>query len=318
LIGEGAMGRVYAAWDHRVSRSVAVKTLRAELLTGDTAQEYRRRFRHEAQAAGSLNHPHVVRVFDVGDDFLVMELVDGRTLRDVIRDQGRIEPKEALRLLGPVADAIDHAHRLGIVHRDLKPANIMVQPDGQPKLMDFGVAHLAASVMTVAGQALGSPTYMAPEQIAGLEVTGRADVYALAVVAYEMLTGQPPFQGRTITQVIQRVMHAAAPPPRLLNQALPPRYDDVFARALAKDPAERHASAGELLTALDLRALEDGLEPLMEAPVPPQLDAPEPLETLADLAIETLLTGPTRTGEATMTVVRERANAPSSRPRKHD
>jgi serine/threonine-protein kinase len=272
-IGEGAMGRVYSAWDPRVSRLVAVKAVRAELLTSETAAEYLKRFRREAQAAGSLNHPQVVRVFDIGDDFLVMEHVEGRTLQALIRAAGRIEPAEALRLLGPVADALDHAHRAGIVHRDIKPANVIVQPDGQPKLMDFGVAHLAASVMTTAGQILGSPSYMAPEQIAGLEVTGRADVYSLAVVAYEMLTGRPPFQGRTITQVIYSVMHETPAPPRRLNAALPARYDDVLARGLAKDPSLRFARAGELVAALDLRELELALTPIEPEPEPPAGEA---------------------------------------------
>jgi serine/threonine-protein kinase len=265
-IGDGAMGRVYSAWDPRVSRLVAVKTVKPELLTSDTAAEYLKRFRREAQAAGSLNHPQVVRVFDVGDDFLVMEFVEGRTLHAVIRAAGRIEPAETLRLLGPVADALDHAHRAGIVHRDIKPANVIVQPDGQPKLMDFGVAHLAASVMTTAGQILGSPSYMSPEQIAGLEVSGRSDVYSLAVVAYEMLTGQPPFQGQTITQVIYRVMHETPAPPRRLNAALPARYDEVFARGLAKDPALRFATAGELVAALDVSELDYALSPVTEPP----------------------------------------------------
>jgi eukaryotic-like serine/threonine-protein kinase len=235
-LGDGAMGRVYSAWDPKVSRVVAVKTVKSELLTSATADDYLKRFRREAVAAGALTHPQVVRVFDIGDDFLVMELVEGRTLFAMIREAGRIEPAETLRLLGPVAEALDHAHRAGIVHRDIKPANVIVQPDGQPKLMDFGVAHLAASVMTTAGQVLGSPSYMSPEQIAGATVTGRSDVYSLAVVAYEMLTGQSPFQGKSITQVIYRVMHEQPAPPRHWNAALPARYDDVFARALAKDP----------------------------------------------------------------------------------
>ena len=260
-LGDGAMGRVYRAWDPSVSRVVAVKTIKTEYLTSDTTAEYMRRFRREAQAAGSLSHPSIVRVYDVGEDYLVMEFVDGRTLQQVLRESGRFEPTEALRLLGPVAEAVDHAHRAGIIHRDIKPANIMVQRDGQPKLMDFGVAHhLEASVMTTAGQILGSPSYMSPEQIAGQEITGRSDVYALAVVAYEMLTGLPPFQG-TITQVIYRVMNDAPPPPRLRNAGLPPRYDDVFARALEKDPAKRFETASAFVAALDLREFELQLTP---------------------------------------------------------
>ena len=260
-LGDGAMGRVYRAWDPSVSRIVAVKTIKREYLTSDTTAEYMRRFRREAQSAGSLSHPSIVRVYDVGEDYLVMEFVDGRTLQQVLREEGRFEPAEALRLLGPIADAVDHAHRAGIIHRDIKPANIMVQSDGQPKLMDFGVAHhLEASVMTTAGQILGSPSYMSPEQIAGQEITGRSDVYSLAVVAYEMLTGLPPFHG-TITQVIYRVMNDAPPPPRQRNAGLPARYDDVFAQALEKDPAKRFATAGDFVSALDLRELELQLTP---------------------------------------------------------
>jgi serine/threonine-protein kinase len=255
-IGDGAMGRVFRAWDPAVSRVVAVKTVKTEVLTRDTRDEFLRRFRREAQAAGGLNHPAIVRVFDLGDDYLVLEYIEGRTLHRLIRDEGRLAPPRALPLLAGLAEAVDHAHRAGIVHRDIKPANVMIQPDGQPKLMDFGVARIESSVMTTAGQILGSPSYMAPEQLAGQGVTSRAALYALAVVAYEMLTGQPPFTGDTITQVIYRVMHEPPPPPRRLNAALPARYDDVFSRALAKDPAERFATALEFVTALDLKELD--------------------------------------------------------------
>ena len=235
-LGDGAMGRVWA-WDPAVNRVVAVKTIKSEYLTRDTADEYLKRFRREAQSAGGLNHPAIVRVFDLGEDFLVMELVEGRTLHRLIREEGRLAPEKALRLLAPVADAVDHAHRAGIVHRDIKPANVMVDPAGQPKLMDFGVAKIEASVMTTAGRISWVSLVHAPEQIAGENVTSRSDLYSLAVVAYEMLTGQTPFQGKTITQVIYKVMHEAPAPPRQWNAALPARYDDVFARALAKDPA---------------------------------------------------------------------------------
>jgi serine/threonine-protein kinase len=308
LIGDGAMGRVYSAWDPKVSRVVAVKTIKPELLTSETADDYLKRFRREAVAVGALSHPQVVRVFDIGDDYLVMELVEGRTLQALIREAGRIAPAETLRLIGPVAEALDQAHRAGIVHRDIKPANVIVQPDGQPKLMDFGVAHFASSVITVAGQVLGSPSYMAPEQIAGTKVTGRADVYSLAVVAYEMLTGQSPFQGKTITQVIYRVMHESAQPPRRLNAELPARYDDVFARALAKDPEQRYASASAFVGALDLRELEFVLEPM-----------PDPDEELAPttrLAIPTLEPGSTSVADEVATLLEMPEPSPRARRRK--
>jgi len=268
-IGDGAMGRVFRAWDPAVGRVVAVKTVKTEVLTRDTRDEFLKRFRREAQAAGGLNHPAIVRVFDLGDDYLVLEYIEGRTLHRLIRDEGRLAPQRALPLLAGLAEGVDHAHRAGVVHRDIKPANVMIQPDGQPKLMDFGVARIESSVMTTAGQILGSPSYMAPEQIAGGTITSRADVYSLAVVAFEMLTGLPPFAGDTITQVIYRVMHEPPPPPRRLNAALPERYDDVFSRALAKNPAERFATALEFVTALDLKELDLALtSPESSVPAP--------------------------------------------------
>ena len=265
VIGDGAMGRVYRARDPIVSRDVAIKTVKPEYLRNDTAAEFVERFRREAQAAGALNHPAIVAVFDVGDDHIVMEHLEGRTLQQEIATRGRFAPEETFAILAPIADALDHAHAAGIVHRDIKPANIMVQTSGIPKLMDFGVAHVEDSVLTVTGQILGSPSYMSPEQVAGLEVTARSDVYSLAVVAYEMLTGQSPFPGKTITAVIYKVLHDEAPPPRTWNAALPPRYDEVFARALAKDPAARFATARELSGALELRELELSLDDIAAA-----------------------------------------------------
>ena len=268
-LGDGAMGRVYKAWDPVVTRAVAIKTIKTERLPKAQSAEYLERFRREAQAAGGLNHPNIVNIFDIGDDHIVMECIEGQNLQDRIRQEGRLSPDAVSALLGPIAEALDHAHAAGIIHRDIKPANIMIQADGQPKLTDFGVARVADSAMTATGEILGSPTYMSPEQVAGLEVTPRSDVYSLAVVAYEALTGQPPFQGKTITAVISRVMHEKPPPPRRWNAELPTRYDDVFARALAKEPAERFATASELVSALDLRSFElalDDLVPLGEQP----------------------------------------------------
>ena len=252
-IGDGSMGRVYKARDPVVERFVAIKTIKSEYLTRDQAKEYLKRFRREAQAAGSLNHPNIVRIFDVGENHLVMEMLEGQTLQQLIREGGPMEPEQARAILSPVADALDHAHASGIIHRDIKPANIMIQTGGQPKLMDFGVAHLDATVMTATGQILGSPSFMSPEQLLGENVTPRFDNYSLAVVAYEMLTGQSPFPGKTITAVIYRVMHEEAPSPRKLNASLPDRYDKIFAKALAKDPTKRYASATDFSSALNLR-----------------------------------------------------------------
>jgi serine/threonine-protein kinase len=280
-IGDGAMGRVYKAHDPVVERFVAIKTIKSEYLTRNQAEEYLKRFRREAHAAGSLNHPHIVRIFDVGENHLVMELLEGRTLHQIIREHGQMAPEAARAILSPVAEALDHAHAQGIIHRDVKPANIMIQPNGHPKLMDFGVAHVDATVMTATGQVLGSPSFMSPEQLAGEEVTPRSDNYSLAVVAYEMLTGQSPFPGKTITAVIYRVMHEEAPTPRKLNESLPERYDEIFARALAKDPEKRYASATDFTSALDIRDIELSLADLLDeeegaASPEPKLEPPTP------------------------------------------
>ncbi len=273
-IGDGAMGRVYRALDPVVGRTVAIKTVKTEHLSRKEAPEYLKRFRREAQAAGALSHPHIVSIFDVGDGYLVMEYLEGRTLQDLIKEKGRIEPAEALRILAPVADAIDHAHRAGVIHRDIKPANVMVLEDGRVKLLDFGIAHLASSVMTNTGQVLGSPSYMAPEQVAGLEVTSRTDVYALGVIAYEMVTGQRPFQGGNVTTVIYRIMNQPAAPPHSLNAALPSRYDDVFEQALAKDPAKRFPNAAALVAALDLKEFEEALDAALDPSARPAGSVP--------------------------------------------
>jgi TonB family protein len=256
MIGVGAMGRVYRGFDPLVRRAVAIKTFKADDQDPKAAAESLKRFSREAQAAGALSHPHIVSIFDVGDDYFVMEHLEGKTLQAVIEERGRIDAEDAFRLFAPIADALDYAHKKGVIHRDIKPGNIMVLPDGRPKLMDFGVAKVESSNMTKAGEVLGSPSYMAPEQIAGQEVTPLADLFSLAAVVYQALTGRKPFEGETVTTVIYRVVHEDPPPPRRWNAQLPDRYDDVFRKALAKDPAERYQTAADFMSALDLRAFD--------------------------------------------------------------
>ena len=262
------MGRVYEAWDPLLSRVVAVKATKLEHLDPRTAGEYLRRFAREAQAAGTLSHPAIVKVFDVGPDYLVMEKIEGPTLKELLQTQRHFELEQVVRILRPVAEALDHAHRAGVIHRDVKPANIIVQPDGMPKLMDFGVAYVASSIVTGKGEVVGSPCYMSPEQIVGEDAGGATDVYALAVVAYEMLTGRPPFLG-TVTQVIYKVVHEAAPLVRETNPALPARYDEVLARALDKNAAHRFATAAELVAELAPRAPGESLA-VATRPAPPR------------------------------------------------
>ncbi|HEV7499432.1 MAG TPA: serine/threonine-protein kinase, partial [Vicinamibacteria bacterium] len=252
-IGEGAMGRVYRCLDPLMKRVVAAKTVKKEFLTRDTREEYLRRFRREAQAAGRLAHPNIVSVFDVGDDYFVMEYLEGSTLQVILRDRGQLPADEALRILEPLAEALDYAHRSGIIHRDIKPGNVFVLADGRPKLMDFGVAHLESSAMTAQGHFFGSPSYMAPEQVSGGQVMATADLFSFAVVAYEMITGHRPFEGASITAIMYRVVNEDAPPPRQWDFDLPPVYDEIFGRALSKTPGERFPDAASLVRALERR-----------------------------------------------------------------
>jgi serine/threonine-protein kinase len=278
VVGEGSMGRVYRAFDPLAQRVVAIKTLKSEYLTSDTGPEYLKRFRREAQAAGALSHPHIVTIFDVGEDFFVMELLEGTTLQGVLRERGRLELAEALKILAPVADALDYAHSRGTIHRDIKPGNIAVLADGRPKIMDFGVAHLTSTVMTAAGQFLGSPSYMAPEQIMKSEASPQTDLFSLAVVSYEMLTGRKPFEGESITTIIYKVVNELPPPPRKWNVELPPRFDDIFARALDKDPQRRYPNALSFTAALEMKEIDAGLTVSPPLPPPPELSV-EPVAT---------------------------------------
>ena len=268
-IGEGAMGRVFRAFDPLVLRVVAIKTVKPEILTNENAREYLHRFRREAQAMGPLSHPNIVSVYDVGEDYFVMEFVEGISLQSLLAHHAPLSLAEALRILGPVAEAIDYAHRFGIIHRDIKPANILIQPDGQPKLMDFGVARLSTSVVTGSGQCLGSPSYMAPEQIASdkpMQLTCGADLFSFGVVAYEALTGRRPFLGDSVAAIVYRIVHEPAPPPRSLNEHLPVHHDEVFHRALAKCPDQRFPNALSFVTALSGEGMT--LPEALLAPIP--------------------------------------------------
>src|SRR5688572_8866561 len=283
-IGDGAMGRVYRCSDPLMKRAVAVKTVKSEYLTRETAEEYLRRFRREAQAAGRLSHPNIVAIYDVGETWFVMEYLEGRTLSSLLAERGKLELDEALGLFGPLADALDYAHRSGIVHRDIKPGNVMVLSDGRPKLMDFGVARLDSSLATASGHFFGSPSYMAPEQVSGGEVTQRADLFSFAVLAYEVLTGRRPFEGESITAVMYKVVHEDAPPPRQWDFELPMSYDAIFRKALAKAPEHRFHDAAAMVAMLAEKDIDDELAALTE--VPPATPPPARPET-AVFATET-------------------------------
>ena len=254
-LGRGAMGIVYRASDAMLNRTVAIKTIN---VAADPAEreEYEKRFYQEARAAGGLSHPNIVTIYDIGNAgdvvYMAMEFVQGSELTSLL-DGRVVDPAQALDIGAQIADGLAYAHERGVVHRDVKPANIMVERGGRAKIMDFGIARMRSSdVKTQTGILLGSPKYMAPEQLLGRGVDHRCDIFALGVVLYEMAAGVAPFSGDDITQIMYQIVHSSPPAPSAVNARLPAILDLVLARALAKDPDARYRSAAEL--AADLRA----------------------------------------------------------------
>jgi class 3 adenylate cyclase len=269
-IGRGAMGAVYRALDPQIGRTVALKIILTRDLPPEDLVIYKERFYREARAAGKMSHPGIITVHDIAEDahgtpYLVMEYVEGQTLDRLIgRDGGeRMPVPQCLEIAIQVAEALEYAHRQGVIHRDIKPANILITPGGQAKIADFGVAKLVGTQYTQAGAVVGTPAYMAPEQLTGATVDARCDLFSFGVVLYWMLTGEKPFSGDTITAITYKVVHTAPLPPKQLNPALPAEYDTVLLKCLAKDAAARYQNARELIT--DLQALKAG-RPLATAP----------------------------------------------------
>jgi tRNA A-37 threonylcarbamoyl transferase component Bud32 len=267
LLGEGGVGQVYSARDPVLGRQVAVKMLRREL---SEEREFRDRFYGEAQRLGDLNHPNITTLYGLyfEDDkpFMVMELVRGRTLKELREHVRRLPPRESLAVLAQTLAGLAYAHRAGVIHRDIKPSNLMITEGGIVKIMDFGIARVRGSThMTRAGQALLTPLYASPEQIRGEEVDERSDLYSLGIVFYEMLAGRPPFTARS--EYLLEKAHLEDPPPPLAAQVpgLDPAVAAAVMRALAKDPEDRFAGAEEFGRAVDARAIRgDAPEILQE------------------------------------------------------
>jgi len=258
------MGAVYRAVDPLIERDVAIKTLLPEL-PPEVMEEVRERFIREARSAGRLNHPNIVTIFDVGEQdgvaYIAMELLEGRSLQQVMKER-RLPFDEAAELAAQVADALDAAFQFKIVHRDVKPANVMVGSNGRAKLTDFGVARVDSSSMTQTGAALGSPKYMSPEQVLGLPIDPRSDIFSLGVMLFEMLTGRTPFERPTDTTVFSLMNRIAGEPhPHLrdVDPKIPQGYEAIVDRALAKKPEQRYPRAGEM--AADLRRVRAGAAP---------------------------------------------------------
>lgn len=255
LVGRGGMADVRAGRDLRLGRPVAIKLLRSDLAADETFQE---RFRREAQSAASLNHPSIVAVYDTGEapdgkggtvPYIVMELVEGRTLRDVLRDGRKILPERAMSITADILAALDYSHRAGIIHRDIKPANVMLTPEGKVKVMDFGIARAIAdtsSAMTQTAAVIGTAQYLSPEQARGETVDARSDIYSTGCVLYELLTGRPPFVGDSPVSVAYQHVREEARPPSQLNPEVSLAVDNVVAKALAKRVDDRYSSAGDM------------------------------------------------------------------------
>jgi len=251
-VGRGGMAHVYRATDTVLGRTVAVKVLNPDYASDPAFVE---RFRREARAAARLNHPNVVAVFDTGSDgdlhYIVMELVEGTTLADVLSADGPLDPARAASIAERIAEALAFAHSNGLVHRDVKPANVMITPAGQVKVMDFGIARLAtAHTITQTSTVFGTAAYLAPEQAQGERVDGRADVYALGVVLYEMLAGRVPFEADSALAVASKHVFEEPEPPSSVRPGVPAPLEAVTMRALEKDPAKRYQDAGGMAAAL--------------------------------------------------------------------
>jgi len=259
-LGKGAMGIVYEGFDPMIERVVAIKTILPAQLDKSQAAEILARFKREAQAAGRLNHPHIVAIYEYGEDstaagergavaFIAMEYVKGRELKDYFDSNERFPLREIDRIMCEILDALGHAHKNGVTHRDIKPANVILLPEGAVKVADFGIARIETSDLTQAGSILGTPSYMSPEQFMGLPVDGRSDLFSCGVMLYQLLTGERPFTG-AVTTIMHKVLKEEPLAPSMLNTTLPPAWDAVVKKAMAKDPVDRFQTAAEFAAAI--------------------------------------------------------------------
>lgn len=260
-LGQGAMGVVYKAKDPLIDRIVAIKTINLGLAQ-EEKEEYEGRFYQEAKAAGRLNHPNIVTIYDVGKSgdiaYIAMEFLQGCELRDLLRERGRLPVDQVLDIVAQVAQGLAYAHEHDIVHRDIKPSNIMVIRDGHVKITDFGIARMASSaVRTQTGMVLGSPKYMSPEQVLGRAIDQRSDIFSLGVMLYEMLAGEAPFSGDNVNAIMFQTLNFVPAPPSTLNRSVPEMLDFIAAKALAKDREDRYQNAQDF--AKDLKSCRDTL-----------------------------------------------------------
>lgn len=256
-LGRGSMGVVYLGKDPTIQRFVAIKTMRLdEVDDREKLQEVKARFFREAESTGRLSHSNIVTIFDAGEQndlgYIAMELLQGTTLTQWSRKPNLMAIEKVISILATVAEAMDYAHQQGVVHRDIKPANIMLTTDKVVKIMDFGIAKMATSSRTQTNIVMGTPLYMSPEQIAGKKVDGRSDIFSLAVVMFELLTGRPPFIADNVSALLFAIAHTPHLSAKAIRPELPPVINEVLDRALHKDPVHRYRRAGEF--AMELRS----------------------------------------------------------------
>ena len=268
-LGKGAMGVVFCARDPLLDRTVAIKTVNMELAQDEMA-EYEARFYQEAKAAGGLNHPNIVIIYDIGKSekiaYMAMELLQGKELKTLLASGKPLPIPFAVDVAAQMAEGLAYAHEHGIVHRDIKPANIMIVRGELVKITDFGIARMrTANVQTQVGIVLGSPRYMSPEQVAGKRAEPRSDLFSVGVILYEMVTGRPPFNGEDVTSVMFQILNFVPPPPSSVNPEVPEMLDFIVAKAIAKAPGDRYGNTREL--ASDLRDCQRRLQ-VAEAPPP--------------------------------------------------
>lgn len=247
VLGKGAMGVVYKAFDPNIARTVAIKTIHATLLETDMGRELLSRFRNEAQAVGRLNHPNIVGIYefdqDHGTPYFVMEFVEGKDLKTMQKDGRKFTPEEAVNIVSAILSALAYTHKLGIVHRDIKPANVFITNDGVIKLADFGIARVDNAELTQMGSVLGTPSYMSPEQCKGVKVDARSDLFSTGVVLYELLVGRKPFGGENTHAIMHSVLSAEPARPTSHEPTLPKAFDSIIRKALEKKPEDRYQSA---------------------------------------------------------------------------